>query len=101
MSRALRPRQPVVVAPVAISTENCLAVAGLQPRKLRELLDEHKDIPRSRAGHTVLVAIEDFRQLLDRMRVGETGEDVASDERDEDEPRSVGDVLRRAGREVA
>jgi hypothetical protein len=104
--RTVRPRTPIAVAPTAISTENCLSVAGVMPWKFREALDEHPDIPRSRIGHTVIVAASDFLSLLERLRVDAVPDEnhvepAHQGDEDEGQPRSVDDVLAKIGREVA
>jgi hypothetical protein len=56
-----------VVAPLAISTETCFQLAGVTPRKLRETLARHPDVPRPRIGKTVIVSAHDFQDLLERL----------------------------------
>ena len=94
------PRPPIAVAPLAISTETCLQLGGLQPRKFRDALARFPQIPRSRDGHTLLVTASAFAELLDLLRVSD-GEEVGADqaEEDDDQPKSIDDVLRRIGRE--
>jgi hypothetical protein len=98
--RRMRTRPSVAVAPLAISTENCLAVGGITPRKLREALAAHPDIPRSRLGHTLLVEPAHFHELLERLRVGDDeAEGLDDHDEDDDAPRTVDDVLARVGLE--
>jgi hypothetical protein len=97
-----RPRPPIAVAPMAVSTENVLAIAGLTPRKFREALAAYPDVERSRLGHTVLVTPQAFGELLERLRVTE-GDDAPDEqdqgEDDDDQPTSVDDVIRKLGKE--
>jgi hypothetical protein len=79
--RKLRTRSPVAVMPLAVSTETCLQLAGIVPRKFREALAAYPDIPRSQFGHTVVVAADAFTELLARLEVGAAAravENVAS-----------------------
>ena len=93
-----RPRPPIAVAPLAISTETCLQLGGITGRKMRDALARFPDVPRSRMGHTLLVTPEAFAELLERTRVTEG--DVANQGEDEDDqPRSVDDLLRKLGKE--
>jgi hypothetical protein len=98
-----RPRPPVAVAPMAISTENVLAIGGLTPRKFREALAAHPTVERSKFGHTLIVTPAAFAELLERLRVTE-GDDAADGEQDQgedddDQPTSVDDVLAKLGKE--
>ena len=94
--RSLKPRAPIAVSPVCITTENSLQVAGLPPRKLREALAMHPEIPRSRLGQTLLVSAEAFGQLLERLRVGGAEAPVTTGE-DDAEP-TADELLARLGR---
>ena len=101
MSRALRPRPAVVVRPSYVSDETCFAVLGIVPRKFREQL-----VPlceqATRLGHTVAVPLDEAEQAMRTLAATPDADDEqTSDERDEDEPTSVADVMRRAGRELA
>ena len=98
-ARARRPRPPIAVAPLAISTENSLQLGGLQPRKFRDALARCPEIPRSRIGHTLLVTAEAFGELLDRLRVTDGGEVDAHQGEEDDQPKSIDDVLRMLGKE--
>jgi hypothetical protein len=100
MARAIKPRPAIAVAPVAISDLNCEAVGGLKPWKFRALLATHTDIPRSRDGHTLIVLVAHFYELLDRLRVDANAAEPV-DVPDDDQPMSIDDVLARVGREVA
>lgn len=95
-----RPRPPIAVAPLAISTETCLALGGITDRKMRDALARYPNVPRSRIGHTLLVTPEAFAELLELTRVAEgdvAGADQVED--DDDQPSSVDDVLRKLGKE--
>jgi hypothetical protein len=101
-TRNLRPRPAVAVAPLAVSTENSLAVAGVPPRRLRELLAAHPEVPRARAGHLTIVTAEDFFALLERLRVvDESAGPASTDEGDGAQPETVDGVLRALGKERA
>jgi hypothetical protein len=97
--RELRPRTPIVVAPLAISTENCIAVGGLVPHKFRAAADRFPDIPRSRLGHTLLMQPEHFAELLERLRVDAGAEHAVGDD-DDAQPTTAAAVLRELGREL-
>jgi hypothetical protein len=101
VKRSFSPRPPIAVAPLAISTENCLLIGGIVSRKLRELLAQHPDVPRSRAGHTIIVEASHFYALLERVRVPERESEQreARDDENDDQPTSVDDVLARLGKE--
>jgi hypothetical protein len=66
---------------------------------MRELLAAHPDVPRSRIGHTLIVTADDFYRLLELTRVVDGETDAPEVDRDDDQPRSVDDVLRRIGKE--
>ncbi len=97
MSRALRPRQPIAVFPLAIGTENCLNVGGITPRKLREALAAHPDVPRSRLGHTLIVEPQHFLLLLEKLRVA--GDDTEDTKESDGQPETVDGVLSALGKE--
>lgn len=97
-----RPRPPIAVAPLAISTETCLQLGGITDRKMRDALSRFPDVPRSRIGHTILVTPEAFAELLERTRVTEgDANELADQSEDDDQPKSVDDVLRKLGKERA
>jgi hypothetical protein len=84
-----KPKPAIIVAALTVSTENCLSVAGLPPRKFRQALAAHPDIPRSRIGTTLIVTTEHFRELLARL-ASESSEEHAGEEDGDD-------ILARAG----
>jgi hypothetical protein len=94
-----RPRPPIAVAPLAISTETCLQLGGITDRKMRDALARYPEIARSRIGHTLLVTPEAFAELLERTRVTEGDVAGVDQVEDDDQPTSVDDVLRRIGKE--
>lgn len=79
MSRALRPRDPIVIAAVLVSQENCLAVIGVNPQRYLE-----KIVPLC-AGHVaelgklriipVAVVLDAVRRLAS-MRTNDAAIDV-------------------------
>ena len=99
--RVLRPRPPIVVSPLAVTTDNCLAIAGLTPRKFRELLDANPQVRRVRVGHTLLVQSAHLSALLDvleldvRDAADPEGNDDAGDETREP---TCDELLARIGR---
>jgi hypothetical protein len=101
MPRKLRPRPAIVVRPSFVSDATCFAVLGIVPRKFREQLVplcEHV----TRLGQTVAVPLDEAEQSMRKLAATPDSDDEqTSDARDEDEPTSVADVMRRAGRELA
>jgi hypothetical protein len=96
--RAFKPRPALAVVPLAVSTETCFELAGIRPRKLREALAVHPDVPRSRLGHTTIVTAEAFATLLERLSVDDVGApEASSDETADDEP-TCAQLLSRVGR---
>lgn len=101
MKRVFKPRAAIVVAPAAITTDNCFAVAGVSARKLREAVARHRDIPHARMGQTLVLHIDHFYALLERLRV-DANAAIDTDEPSgpstlDDEPQSVGQILARVG----
>ena len=88
--RAVRPRAPVVVAPLAVSQLNCEAVAGINARRFLDWLAAHPAIPRARVGKLVLVEASVLLAHLAELATGgdERDDGDRDDERD-DKPANV------------
>jgi hypothetical protein len=101
MPRAMKPRPAMVVRPSFVSQENCFAVLGVTPRKYLELIVPGCDHA-SRLGKTVCVPLDEAEHAVLAMAV--VGDETAKDDverGDDDQPRSIDDVLRAVGRERA
>lgn len=64
--RQLRPRTPIIVTPVSVTSDNCASVAGVEPRRFRDLVRIAR-IPHARLGTLVIVDIEEWRAALASM----------------------------------
>jgi len=97
--RNLRPKPTVVVAPISFSDENCFVVAGVTPRRLRQLIERHT-IPHVRDGKRVIVDADDWRRAMASVATSDAApvNDVVGD--DDDQPTSADAVLAKLGRRV-
>lgn len=96
--RQLRPKPPISIAPVLVSDETCFAVVGLTPRRFRELVDAHPQLPRIAHGRRLLVPAS---ALLALAKPSEDAA-VACDEPEVDDgPRTVEEVIAFARRRTA
>jgi len=64
--RQLRPRTPIIVTPVSVTSDNCASVAGVEPRRFRDLVRTAR-IPHARVGSLVIVDVDDWRAALATM----------------------------------
>ncbi len=102
MPRKLRPRPAVATSPSHVSQLTVEAVAGIDPRRFLELLSAHPDVPRAAVGRLRVVALDDLRDLLERLAttVKDAGDDEGAgddEDEDEDEPLTEEAILARLG----
>lgn len=99
--RNTKPREPVQLAPIAVSQLTCLAVLGIDERRFRETFGDHPKA--TRVGKLLVLDVADVRDALRSMRSTETANDAApsAEVEPDDGPRDVDDVLARLGRQRA
>ncbi len=96
MTRDLKPRAPVVTAPIAVSQLTCQSLLGIDDRRFLELV-----VPRckgvARVGRLRIVEADEVRRVLRDLAPVEEDEPAPVAANDGVEP-SVDDMLAKLGR---
>ena len=101
-SRRLKSRATteLAVAPLTCTDRTAPVVFGLEPRAFREFVARER-IAHARLGQRVIARVVDVLAALDRLRVTDGEEPIASALDDEEQPETAAAVLRALGMELA
>ena len=94
--RNLKPRDPVIVAPVLVSQLTCLSLLGIDPGRYLALV-ARLGLPHRRVGKLVLVDARDARRLVSSTAVAANDGTSAESEGSDEQIESADDIARAFG----